>query len=122
MCAISTVGKASCGATACDGGKTGLYQRRLSAETLLYRGVQEHLETFLSLADDPTGNRLQGYVEQDFRKYFPVRNPVECWGQGQVSIYSIGGLRQLFSLHVGDSLVDRLESIPTESRNSTNDR
>jgi len=35
----------------------------------LYRVVQEHLETYLSLADDPAGNGLPGYVERDFRKY-----------------------------------------------------
>ncbi len=69
MCAISTVGKASCSATAREGRKTGIYRRRRPAETLLYRVVQEHLETFLSLADDPMGHGLPGYVEQDFRKY-----------------------------------------------------
>ncbi|MCP4363078.1 MAG: IS91 family transposase, partial [Chloroflexi bacterium] len=46
-----------------------MYRRRRPAETLLYRVVQEHLETFLSLADDPMGHGLPGYVEQDFRKY-----------------------------------------------------
>ncbi len=69
MGAISTLGKASCRATAREGRKTGIYRRRRPAETPLYRVVQEHLETFLSLADDPTGNGLPGYVEQEFRKY-----------------------------------------------------
>jgi hypothetical protein len=36
---------------------------------VLYRVVQGHLETFLALADDPTGPGLPGYVERDFRKY-----------------------------------------------------
>jgi hypothetical protein len=34
-----------------------------------YQLMQEHLETFLALADDPTGSGLPGYVERDFRKY-----------------------------------------------------
>ncbi|MCP3877749.1 MAG: IS91 family transposase, partial [Sulfitobacter sp.] len=46
-----------------------MYRRRRPAETPLYRVVQEHLETFLSLADDPMGNGLPGYVEPEFRKY-----------------------------------------------------
>ena len=69
MYAISTVRKASCGAMARDDRKTGIYRRRRPAESVLYPVVQEHLETFLSLADDPTGNGLPRYVEQDFRKY-----------------------------------------------------
>ena len=50
-------------------------------------------------------------------------NAMEPWsfpgnrGEGQVSICSIDGLRQLFSLHVGDFLGARLGSIPVESRN-----
>ena len=47
----------------------GPYRRRRPAETVLYQLVQEHLETFLALSDEGTGEGLPGYVEQDFRKY-----------------------------------------------------
>ncbi len=69
MEATSDRGKASCGARQSEGRALGLYRRRRPAETVLYRVVQEHLETFLTLADDPTGPGLPGYVERDFRKY-----------------------------------------------------
>ena len=62
------------GNAACTGGQhasraVGLYRRRRPAETVLYQLVQEHLETFLALSDDGTGEGLPGYVERDFRKY-----------------------------------------------------
>ena len=69
MEAIADPGKASCAQRQSEGRALGLYRRRRPAETVLYRLVQEHLETFLALADDPTGAGLPGYVERDFRKY-----------------------------------------------------
>ncbi len=69
MDAPAVPGKASCGTTTHEGTNLGIYTRRRPAETALYLVVQKHLETFLSLADDPMGNGLPGYVEQDFRKY-----------------------------------------------------
>ena len=69
MEAIADPGKASCGRRRSENRALGLHQRRRPAETVLYQLVQEHLETFLALADDPTGPGLPGYVERDFRKY-----------------------------------------------------
>jgi hypothetical protein len=45
----------------------GLYRRRRPGETVLYQLVQEHLETFLALSEEGTGEGFPGYVEQDFR-------------------------------------------------------
>jgi DNA-directed RNA polymerase subunit RPC12/RpoP len=36
---------------------------------VLYQLVQEHLETFLSLSEEGTGEGFRGYVERDFPKY-----------------------------------------------------
>ncbi len=69
MEAIADAGGASCGNRPSEARALGLYQRRRPVETVLYQLVQEHLETFLALADDPTGAGLPGYVERDFRKY-----------------------------------------------------
>ncbi len=69
MGVTSTPRKAGCRATTREGYAAGIYRRRRPAETLLYRVVQEHLETYLSLADDPAGDGLPRYVERDFRKY-----------------------------------------------------
>jgi len=61
------------GNAACTGGRAGpevgLSRRRRPAATLLYQLVQEHLETFLALSEEGTGEGLPGYVERDFPKY-----------------------------------------------------
>ncbi|MEJ2388837.1 MAG: transposase zinc-binding domain-containing protein [Chromatiaceae bacterium] len=62
------------GDAACTGGQragraVGLYRRRRPATTVLYQLVQEHLETFLSLSEEGTGEGFRGYVERDFPKY-----------------------------------------------------
>jgi len=49
----------------CSGGQhaaraVGLYQRRRPAEAVLYQLVQEHLESFLALTDEGTGNLFLG--------------------------------------------------------------
>ena len=75
MEAIANPGNALCGRRQSENRALGLHQRRRPAETVLYRLVQEHLETFLALADDPTGPGLPGYVERDFRKYLDR----SCW-------------------------------------------
>jgi hypothetical protein len=69
MEAVADRGNASCAGGRNAGRALGLYQRRRPAETVLYQLVQEHLESFLALADDPAGWGLPGYVERDFRKY-----------------------------------------------------
>ncbi len=66
---VADRGNAICAGGRNAGRALGLYQRRRPAETVLYQLVQEHLESFLALADDPTGSGLPGYVERDFRKY-----------------------------------------------------
>jgi hypothetical protein len=38
----------------------GLHQRRRHTETVLFQLVQEHLDTFLALANDTTGPGLPG--------------------------------------------------------------
>ncbi len=55
MEAIADAGGASCGNRRSEARALGLYQRRRPVETVLYQLVQERLETFLALADDPTG-------------------------------------------------------------------
>jgi len=69
MEAVADRGNAACAGGRNVGRALGPYQRRRPAETVLYQLVQEHLETFLALADDRTGSGLPGYVERDFRKY-----------------------------------------------------
>jgi hypothetical protein len=44
------------------------YQRRPEA-TVLYRVIQEHLESFLEHAHESSGQRLPTYVENEFRRY-----------------------------------------------------
>ena len=58
MEAVADRGNAACAGGQNAGRAVGLYQRRRPAETVLYQLVQEHLETFLALADDPTGPRV----------------------------------------------------------------
>jgi len=69
MEAIADAGTASCGQRQSENRALGLYRRRRPAETVLYQLMQEHLETFLALSDEDTGEGLPGYVERDFRKY-----------------------------------------------------
>jgi hypothetical protein len=69
MEAIADAGKAACGNRPSEGRALDHYRRRRPTEMVFYQLVQEHLETFLALADDPTGPGLPGYVERDFRKY-----------------------------------------------------
>jgi len=47
------------------------YARRHPENTTLYHVVQQHLETYLTLArgDDGEGQRRPGYVEREFRRY-----------------------------------------------------
>jgi len=60
-----------------DPAVTGLYQPRRPQDTILYRLVQENLETFLTRAreacfdDDP----IPAYVERTFRKYLECGIP-----------------------------------------------
>ena len=69
MGALADHGHACCAQRQGKARAPGLYRRRRPAETVLYQVVQEHLESFLTLSDDPTGPGLPGYVERDFRKY-----------------------------------------------------
>ena len=69
MEAIADHGNTCCAKRQGEDRSLGLYQRRRPAETVLYQVVQENLETFLTLADDPTGPGLPGYLERDFSKY-----------------------------------------------------
>ncbi|MEJ2387699.1 MAG: transposase [Chromatiaceae bacterium] len=69
MQAVADWGNAACTGRQNSGRAVGPYQRRRPAETVLYQLVQEHLETFLALNGDGTGEGLPGYVERDFRKY-----------------------------------------------------
>ncbi len=49
----------------------GDYRRRRPEETVLYRAVQEHLNTFLERADARAGEGrgLPKYVREEFRRY-----------------------------------------------------
>jgi hypothetical protein len=47
-----------------------VYHRRDPAKTVLYRVVQEHFETYLSLSDDGwEDNPVPSYVERELRRY-----------------------------------------------------
>ena len=46
-----------------------VYKRRELEKTLLYRAVQEHLETFLALAESGEGRTLPAFVQESFRRY-----------------------------------------------------
>ncbi|MEJ2327203.1 MAG: hypothetical protein P8Y25_10470 [Chromatiaceae bacterium] len=73
------------GNAACTGGRAGpevgLSRRRRPAATLLYQLVQEHLETFLALSEEGTGEGFPRCVERGFPhgafRYAldPVRRP-----------------------------------------------
>ena len=45
------------------------YQRHSPEETVLYKIVQEYLETFLKLAEAECGRPLPDFVEKEFREY-----------------------------------------------------
>lgn len=45
------------------------YQRHRPEETVLYKIVQENLETFLRLVQEETGHPLPDFVEKEFREY-----------------------------------------------------
>ena len=48
-----------------------VYARRRPEQTVLYRLVQQHLETYLALAceGDGEGHAVPGYVERELRRY-----------------------------------------------------
>jgi hypothetical protein len=45
------------------------YARHKPEETVLYKVIQENLETFLRLVWEETGHRLPDFVEKEFREY-----------------------------------------------------
>jgi len=45
------------------------YQQRRPEKTVLYRVIQQHLESFLEHAHESSGKRLPKYVENEFRRY-----------------------------------------------------
>jgi hypothetical protein len=45
------------------------YQQRRPEKTVLYRVIQQHLESFLEHAPESSGKRLPKYVENEFRRY-----------------------------------------------------
>ena len=45
------------------------YEQRRPEKTVLYRIVQQHLESFLEHAHQSSGQRLPKYVENEFRRY-----------------------------------------------------
>ena len=53
-----------------QGCRTLVYRRRRPEQTALYQVVQQHLETYLALAqgDDWDGQRVPAYVEREFRR------------------------------------------------------
>jgi hypothetical protein len=54
-----------------QGCRPATYARRRPEQTVLYRLVQQHLETYLALAceDDGDGHTVPGYVERKLRRY-----------------------------------------------------
>jgi hypothetical protein len=53
------------------GCRTAAYRRRRPEQTTLYKVVQQHLETYLTLAEeyDWDGQPVSAYVESEFRRY-----------------------------------------------------
>ncbi|AUB85154.1 transposase [Candidatus Thiodictyon syntrophicum] len=51
------------------GCRPAVYARRRPEQTVLYRLVQQHLETYLALACDGDGHAVPGYVERELRRY-----------------------------------------------------
>jgi hypothetical protein len=68
---------AQCGVSAASRALRGpaLYRPRRPAESVLYRVVQEHLETYLALAraGDLDADAVPRFVEREFRRYRPGR-------------------------------------------------
>ena len=64
------------------------YRRRRPETTTLHRIVREHLETYLSLANeaDPMGDGVPDHVEKEFRSYLEVRDlgPRICTGSMRI--------------------------------------
>jgi hypothetical protein len=52
-----------------QGCRPAVYARRRPEQTVLYRLVQQHLETYLALACDGDGHAVPGYVERELRRY-----------------------------------------------------
>ena len=45
------------------------YRPRRPSQSVLYRCVQEHLETWLALAGEGNGDPVPAHVEREFRRY-----------------------------------------------------
>ena len=58
-------------ATESGGCRAAAYSRRHPEQTVLYRIVQQHLETYLMLSreGDWDGHAVPAYAERDFRRY-----------------------------------------------------
>jgi hypothetical protein len=54
-----------------QGYRPAVYARRRPEQTVLYRLVQQHLETYLTLAceGEAIGHAVPGYVERELRRY-----------------------------------------------------
>jgi hypothetical protein len=52
-----------------QGCRPAVYARRRPEQTVLYRLVQQHLETYLALACDGDGHAVPGYVERELQRY-----------------------------------------------------
>jgi hypothetical protein len=81
MQAVADRGNAACTGGQQAGRAVGLYRRRRPGETVLCQLVQEHLETFLALSEEGTGEGFPRCVERGFPhgafRYAldPVRRP-----------------------------------------------
>ena len=49
------------------------YQQRRPEKTILYRVIQQHLESFRGRAHESSGKPLPNYVENEFRRYLATR-------------------------------------------------
>jgi hypothetical protein len=56
------------------------YQQRRPDKTVLYRVIQQHLESFLEHAHESSGKRLPKYVENEFRCYLECGAVCETCG------------------------------------------
>ncbi len=56
-------------AVACASPRSAVYRRRQPERTLLYRTVQAHLATWLSLQDDGSAAHPPACIEREFRRY-----------------------------------------------------
>jgi hypothetical protein len=81
--------------------RTGVYRRRRPERTVVYRLVQEYLETWLvhKREADPDGDPVAAYVERDFRKFMDcgilargfARARCEACGHDYLIAYSCKG-------------------------------